>query len=81
MSNKTQACPANPYCLGMCSWTACPGNADSADFADSEPHPEQPIPAIPTPTQHAAESKRFASFIENDELTALSKGMTPAWKH
>ena len=29
-TDETFACPVNPYCLGLWSWTDCPGNAMSA---------------------------------------------------
>ena len=42
------SCPVNPFCLGLCSWTSCPGNADS------EPHPlpeleREPLLELTTP--------------------------------
>ena len=33
--NASFTCPVDPFCLGMCSWTDCPGNAD---VAIREPH-------------------------------------------
>ena len=39
------ACLVDPYCLGMCSWTGCPGNADMATFG---PHPESALSLLPS---------------------------------
>ena len=39
-TTESQACPFDPFCLGMCSWTCCPGNADV----------ETPEPHLPTST-------------------------------
>ena len=33
---ETFACPVDPFCLGMCSWTGCPGNADLATTESHE---------------------------------------------
>ena len=44
-TNETFTCPVDSYCLGVCSWTGCPGNAD---MAKSGPHPECEASLIPS---------------------------------
>ena len=53
---ETFACPVDPFCLGMCSWTGCPGNADlaSTESHELELHPPnnspEPLPLPSTPS-------------------------------
>ena len=76
------ACPFDPYCPGMCSWTGCPGNADLAIPA-SQPLPEsehdlslRPPPCANEP-HPSVSSSRFA-FASEEELSKLAEGITPA---
>ena len=87
-----QACPIDPFRVGMCSWVDCPGNADVANL---EPHPELELSVSPLPTTSAAAtasaidqphppsfsgcntSERFA-FATDEELAKLAEGVVPA---
>ena len=55
----------DPYCLGMCSWTACPGNADVAiPVSQSLPKSECDLSLGPSPyaneSHPSMSSSRFA---------------------
>ena len=76
------ACPVDPYCVGMCSWTGCPGNADMATF---EPHPESAPSLLPTNDAdatlnanepHPPSTGRFA-LVSDQEIAKLSEGLVP----
>ena len=76
------ACPMDPYCVGMCSWTGCPGNADMATF---EPHPESAPSLLPindadatlnTNEPHPSSTGRFA-LVSDQEIAKLSEGLVP----
>ena len=65
--NQTSVCPVDSYCVAMCSWTDCPGNADA------EPLPERellPSTIRPQPTA------RFA-LASDQELDKLAEGLVP----
>ena len=74
---SSSACPVDPSCLGMCSWTNCPGNADSVNF---EPHPissgSEPLPLTSCKLQPASHLERFA-VVTDQELAKLTEGLTP----
>ena len=74
---SSSACPVDPSCLGMCSWTNCPGNADSVNF---EPHPissgSKPLPLTSCKLQPASRLERFA-VVTDQELAKLAEGLTP----
>ena len=78
--NDTVACPVDPFCLGMCSWTGCPSG--NADMATLEPHPQNEQLQPPTSTiseaeqPHPAKSTRFALASEK-ELAKLAEGLVP----
>ena len=71
----------DPYCLGMCSWTACPGNADVAiPASQSLPKSECDLSLGPSPyanESHPSMSlSRFA--YASKELSKIAEGITPA---
>ena len=74
------ACPLDPYCLGMCFWTGCSGNAD---VATSMTHPKSTCNLLLHPPSAANEphpstsASRFA-FASEEELSKLAEGITPA---
>ena len=81
------ACSYNPFCLGMCEWTDCPGalSRTGASETMATPHPDDtPNPAPPASaraepaTTSDGQPERFASFVDDEKLALLSKGMTPA---
>ena len=80
------ACPFSSTCLGLCEWTGCPG-------ADTNVTTATPTTAAPTTTMRSAitshtsctpagsstgSSTRFAAFVTDEQVAALSKGVTPA---
>ena len=76
------ACPVDPYCVGMCSWTGCLGNADMATF---ESHPESAPSLLPTNDAkatlnanepHPSSTGRFA-LVSDQEIAKLSEGLVP----
>ena len=88
----------NPFCLGLCEWTDCPG-ARRASEMTAMPHPDNPpnsaspaplleltLSSTCTDPAEVAETtidlppshERFLSFVDDEKLAALSKGMTPA---
>ena len=67
--NVEQACPYDPFCLGMCEWTGCIGAKVNVKLhlpttSTSEPH-------LPD------ESERF-DFVDEDTLEEFSKGLVLA---
>ena len=75
------ACPIDPYCPGMCSWTSCRGNADLA-LPASQPLPESEhdLPLRPPPCAnepHPLVSSSCFAFT-SEELSKLAEGITPA---
>ena len=94
MLDECQACPVDPFCLGLCSWTGCPGDADSESHlklttsASVQLLPPSTSNGTSTCTSHSNElhppesspsrNKRFSKFVDNEELALLLKGMTPA---
>ena len=77
-----QACPYDPYCLGLCEWTDCPG----ALQLDNTPRPTNLLVSAP-PSQsppvasHSSlsvqpESTRF-KFATEEELSTFAKGLVP----
>ena len=82
MASKNEAtemtCSVDPYCLGMCSWTDCSGNADVA-INYPEPHPEPeplPLPSTETSNEPHPTSGCFAIASEQ-ELAKLAEGLVP----
>ena len=75
-------CPVDLYCVGMCSWTGCPGNTDMATFW---PHPESALSLLPTNDAdaklnvnepHPSSTGRFA-LMSDQEIAKLSEGLMP----
>lgn len=64
---ETSVCPVDCYCVAMCSWTDCPGNADA------EPLPEREL--LP-PTVRPQPTARFA-LASDQELDKLAEGLVP----
>ena len=85
---ESVACPVDPYCLGMCSWMDCPGNADRVN--PTEPHPANESLLLPpiesstsasayTPSNHSAEPHPLRFAVASDqELAKLAEGLIPA---
>ena len=83
------ACSYNPFCLGMCEWTDCPGALSrpggpgpsetmATPHPDDTPNPAPPASARAEPaTTSDVQPERFASFVDDEKLALLSKGMTP----
>ena len=82
---ESQACSYNPFCLGMCEWTDCPG----ALQLDATPRPTCPRISAPPSNSPAvtassslsshsslSESKRF-KFATEEELSTFAKGLVP----
>ncbi len=78
------ACPVSSSCLGMCEWTGCPGAttltlATSTSRTSNSSHmTESTHPVATSHTPSPSSSTRFAAFVTDEQLTALSKGVTPA---
>ena len=79
------ACHCSNFCLGMCDWPDCPGREASGTDANMTT-PNQLIEmSHPQPHDHASTSggprtngERFSTFVDDEELAALSKGVVPA---
>ena len=72
------ACPIDPTCLGMCSWTNCPGNADVVNSKPHLPSVEEPHPSVSSlRIQPLPSVERFAT-VTDKELAKLSEGLIPA---
>ena len=70
------ACPVDPYCLGMCSWTNRPR---SASVVILEPHPKRDLQLLPssrTEPHPSSSPKRFA-LASHEELAKLAEGLVP----
>ena len=78
MANVEFAYLFDPYCLGMCSWTGCLGNADMATPA-SWPYSEFERPPSCASQLHPSmdTTSRFA-FASEEELSKLAERVTPA---
>ena len=68
-TNESFACPFDLYCLGMCSWTGCPGNADVATPV-SWPHAQLERPPFCANEQHP--STATTSRFGEEELSKLA---------
>ena len=79
------ACPFSAFCLGMCEWTDCPG------FKAKTTPPNETLPTNTPPTTDTmaaaplsssslpnGTSKRFSTFVDDEQLAVLSKGVVPA---
>ena len=85
LSKRCLPCPVDPFCLGLCSWYACPENAE---MATSRPHPKhEPLlhpsgtstsssvfAAINASEPHLSSVGRFA-FVSDQEIAKLSEGL------
>ena len=72
------ACPIDLTCLGMCSWTNCPGNADVVNSKPHLPSVEEPHPSVSLlRIQPLPSVERFAT-VTDKELAKLSEGLIPA---
>ena len=75
------ACPFDPYCLGMCSWTGSPGNADMATESMPWSLPEHDLslrsPSCSNEPHLSTSSSRFA-FASKKEMSKSAEGITPA---
>ena len=81
-TSESFACPFDPHCLGMCSWTAFPGNADvTTPVPWPLPEFERDLslcpPSCASEPQLSMSSSRFA-FASKEELSKLAEGITPA---
>ena len=77
--NNSFSCSVDPFCLGMCYWTDCPGKAD---VAIQEPHPQHQLDLPlttnadqPHPTG-SIDSGRSALASEV-ELAKFAEGLIP----
>ena len=87
-----QACPYDPFCLGLCEWTDCPGQLTAMPHPNNPPNSAPPSPATmiaQAPGSHTLDfskaaiglppsHERFSSFVEDEKLAVLCKGMIPA---
>ena len=79
------ACPISNSCLGMCEWTGCPGTRAVESIATSSStasnyatEPTRPSPShTPIPAPAGSSSTCFATFVNDEQLAVLSKGVTP----
>ena len=79
-------CPYNPYCLGLCKWTDCPGVLQ----LDNMPHPTHLLvsappshspPAIASSSGHSSLAIQPGStlfkFTTDEELSTFAQGIVP----
>ena len=80
------ACSYDPYCLGLCEWTDCPG----ALQLEYTPRPTYPLVSAPPPhsppatassSSHSSlsvqpESTQF-KFATEEDLSTFAKGLVP----
>ena len=78
MTDPFQACLANAFCLGMCSWTGCPGNADMATSKPRPGHEQPPLPSTSNTTLEPHPSSGRFALVSDEELSKLGQGVTPA---
>ena len=76
-SEELFACPFDPYCLGMCSWTSCPRNADVALPVSPECDLSLRPPSCANEQNLSVSTSRFA-FASKEELSKLAEGITQA---
>ena len=86
VATEMPACSYDPYCLGLCEWTDCPGVLQLEDT----PHPTYLLVSVPPPhsppatassSSHSSlsvqpESTRF-KFATEEELSTFAKGLVP----
>ena len=83
---RRMACPFDKFCLGMCDWTDCPGltmmaeNTPTVDATHTQPQPScsSHTSNSSSTLHHERQRERFTTFINDDELAVLSKGVVPA---
>ena len=68
--NETSMCPVHSYCVAMCSWTDCPGNANM------EPLPEHELLPPTIRPQPSMSTVQFA-LASDQELDKLAEGLVP----
>ena len=86
-----QTCPYDPFCLVLCDWTDGPGQLTATPHPNNPPNLAPPSPA-PTIAQAAGSHtldfnevaiglppshECFSSFVDDEKLAVLSKGMIP----
>ena len=92
-TTESQAFPFDPFCLGMCSWTCCPGNADvetpepHLPTSTSKPHlstPSESQPLLPHPSSvslplqpHPSSASGRFKRVTDQELSKLAEGLVP----
>ena len=86
------ACLFSSTCLGLCEWTGCPGaNVTTATPTTATRPTTNPLTTDPPTTMRSgstshtsgtaagsSSSTRFAAFVTDEQVAALSKGVTPA---
>ena len=85
-TNESFACLFDPYCLGMCSWTGCPGNADVGTLASwpcrHTPNSNAHLLALMSHTRQWLLCTSCFAFASEEELSKLAdlvdEGFTPA---
>ena len=86
VATEMTACSYDPYYLGLCEWTDCPGALQLEDTSCptypliSTPPPHSP-PTTSSLSSHCSlsiqpESTRF-SFATEEELSTFAKGLVP----
>ena len=86
VATEMAACSYDPYCLGLCEWTDCPGALQLEDTPRptyplvSAPPPHSP-PATASSSSHSSlsvqpESTRF-KFATKEDLSTFAKGLVP----
>ena len=77
-------CPFSSSCLGMCSWTDCPGGVDRVN-SETGPHPETELQLLPSAScsnsskieVHPSPSQGRFEFASENQLQELAKGHIP----
>ena len=78
-----QACPLDQFCLGMCSWTGCPGNADVVVSGPHLPDDTGSVPLQPHPSSasanlpHSSSASGRFKLVSDQELSKLADGLVP----
>ena len=66
-----QAFPHDPFCLGMCEWTAC-------IRAKVNPHGQLHLPTATVANETHPQTRGQFEFSDDETLDKLSKVVTPA---
>ena len=86
VATEMAACSYDPYCLGLCEWTDCPGALQLEDTPRptyalvSAPPPHSP-PATASSSSHSSLSVQPEStwfkFATEEDLSTFAKGLVP----